>query len=73
MFSTFNITELSAESENDYAVEVTTSNSKLGLLVTESELRVLGESMVDVADGGVEAMAEGHVSDIAADSSSEAN
>lgn len=50
-FSTFEITELREDAENDYALEFTTGNSKLGILLTEDELVSVGQAMLDSADG----------------------
>lgn len=62
-FSTFNISELPEESENDYAVEITTSDSKLGILLSETEARGIGQALLDAVDDGVDSLDGDHVDD----------
>jgi len=45
-FSTMEISELSEESENDYALEFTTSDTRQGILLTEEEARGIGEGLL---------------------------
>jgi hypothetical protein len=51
-FSTFEISELPEESDNDYAIEIESSETKFGLLVTETEMKMLADAFADsVRDG----------------------
>ena len=60
-FRTFEISELSEDSENDYALEIQASQTKWGILVTEEEMQMLGDAILrTVEDGGAGEM---HASD----------
>jgi len=50
-FSTFEISELPDESDNDYALEIQTAESKLGILVSEQEMKMLSEGMRQTLEG----------------------
>lgn len=51
-FSTFEISELAAESDNDYALEIQSSETKLGVLVTETEMQMLADAFEDTLSEG---------------------
>jgi hypothetical protein len=53
-FSTFEISELADESDNDYALEFQTGDSMHGILVTEEELQMLGDGITRTIDGNPE-------------------
>lgn len=53
-YSTFTISELSDEADDDFAVEVQTSDSRMGILVSEQELEAMGRSMLDSVDGDMD-------------------
>jgi len=48
--STFEISELSDESENDWCVEITTKDSKHGILLKDAEMRMIGDGIERAVD-----------------------
>lgn len=64
-FSTFEISELSEESDNDYAVEIQTSDSMHGLLISEEEMRMLGDAIQRTVEDSASAADQLHVEDYA--------
>lgn len=63
-FSTFDITELPEESDDDYAVEFTTKESRIGIAMSEDELRGVGKAMLQSVDGDMEEFDGKHASEI---------
>lgn len=53
-FSTFEISELSEESDEDYALEIQTGDTMLGILVSEAEMAALADGMQRTIDGSPE-------------------
>lgn len=46
-FSTFEISEIKRDGETEYRLEFTTSESKLGIVLSENEAQAVGESLID--------------------------
>ncbi len=53
-FAKFDITELPDDSEDDYAVEFTTANSKLGITLSEGEMNGVSQMMQEAIDGDLD-------------------
>ena len=62
--STFEISELDEEAENDWCIEITTKGSKHGLLLTDAEMRMIGDGIeLAVAEEESELLDGVHASD----------
>ena len=48
--ATFEISELDEESDNDWAVEITTGDSKHGILLKDAEMRMVADGMQRAVD-----------------------
>ena len=49
-FTTFQVTELDADAENDYQIDIVDGNSRHGFCVKEAELRMLSDAFDDALD-----------------------
>lgn len=65
-FSTFNISELPEDADDDYAIEFTTKHSKIGITLSEQEARGVGDGLLRTIDEGVDSLGEDgqHVSEL---------
>lgn len=61
-FSTFEISELTEDHEDDYQIEITSGGNLHGFQVKEAELRMLGESFLDTLEQDLSAVDKRHVS-----------
>lgn len=62
-FASFTISDLDAEHEDDYQIEITSGGNLHGFQVKEDELRMLGESFLDTLEQDPTAVDNRHVSD----------
>lgn len=67
-FSKFNIDKLAEDAEDDYAVEITTSNSKLGILLSEEEAEGIAHAILQATEDGVDTLESGHITQYLEDS-----
>lgn len=70
-FHTFSIAELPEDADDDVQLEFTTGDTMLGLNLSETEARAVGEALLDACESGVEDVQAGHVDEIVAGDSSE--
>lgn len=64
-FSTFEISEIKRDGETEYRLEFTTSESKLGIVLSENEAQAVGESLIDSVLESPSTIDGDHVDDIA--------
>ena len=63
-FSTFDLTDLPDDAENDYAVEITTADAKLGVALSAQEMRAIADAMQRAADGDMDSWDDQHVDEV---------
>ena len=53
-FSTFNISELPNDADDDFVIEITTRSSKLGVTLSRDEMEAMAHAMAEAAGGEFE-------------------
>lgn len=53
-FSTFDVTELPDDADEDFIIEFTTRDSKLGISLSEDEAHGIGHALLESVDGNME-------------------
>lgn len=59
------VTELPEDVDEDFQVEITTSESLLGIQMSEEEMTALGQTLLDSANGDMESFDGAHADEIA--------
>jgi len=64
-YHTVEVTELPEDREEDFQLEIKTSDSLLGIQMSEDEVLGLGQMLVDSAQGDMESFDGAHADEIA--------
>lgn len=63
-FSTFEISEIERDGETEYRLEFTTSESKLGIILSETEAQAVGQGLLESVAENPSTIDGDHVDDI---------
>lgn len=64
-FSTFNVSELADDADDDFAIEFTTKSSRIGITLSEDEARGVGHALTESVEGDMDSWDGEDASEIA--------